>query len=447
MMLSFFNASTKKEVYQQISGLFQLTIGQISNQLELLINNEQYVQNGESVFPPHLVVEYKYGMKTHKYKYTDFLYNDIDLTMSRFDTPIDIICNLTLRCATSCIYCYADRKGNQNKHMSIDLVSKIITEANNIGVIRFKLMGGEIMLYEGWEDIVSKLITYNYQPDISIKRPLSEKDIVKWKELKAETSPIQISFDTAIKDHLYKILKVQDPYYKNIVNTFDLLEKYQINYIVHTVINQFNDNVDDIKSLSDFFKGRKYLKKWVLDAAKCSMYNGLPYSKYKTSLHKINAINDYIDQLNRTGDFPFKLQYIGVPLNHNEMSQKKKQDLFSKRNMCSGNLTSLYILPDGKVTICEELYWHPRFIIGDLTKQSILEIWNSDKARELFYLKQDTIPKDSPCSICEEFPECRKYKHICWRDTILGYGANKWYYPDLTCPKAPAVRNDIFIKN
>lgn len=37
--------------------------------------------------------------------------------MSRLDAPIDIICNLTLKCATSCIYCYADRKGNSTKHM------------------------------------------------------------------------------------------------------------------------------------------------------------------------------------------------------------------------------------------------------------------------------------------------------------------------------------------
>ena len=29
----------------------------------------------------------------------------------------------------------------------------------------------------------------------------------------------------------------------------------------------------------------------------------------------------------------------------------------------------MYILPDGKVTICEELYWNEHFIIGDVTKQ------------------------------------------------------------------------------
>lgn len=114
--------------------------------------------------------------------------------------------------------------------------------------------------------------------------------------------------------------------------------------------------------------------------------------------------------------------------------------------MCSGNLNALYILPDGKVTICEELYWHPHFIIGDLKKQTLKEIWNSQKAKDIFYLKQSSIPSDSPCSSCQDFFECRKYKHICWRDTILAYGADKWYYPDISCPKAPHINKDIAIE-
>ena len=47
-----------------------------------------------------------------------------------------------------------------------------------------------------------------------------------------------------------------------------------------------------------------------------------------------------------------------------------------------------FVLPDGKVSACEQLYWHPQFIIGDLKKQSIEEIWNSPKAWELYNLSK-----------------------------------------------------------
>lgn len=446
MMLSFFKATTKESAFQQISELLHLSASQVESKIGLLIGNDSPIQAGASSFPPQVIVEYKEGMKIDQYKYSDFLYNDVDLTMSRFDAPIDIICNLTLQCATSCVYCYADRKGNQHKRMGIETLDKIIDEAKKIGVIRFKLMGGEVMLYDGWEHIVHKLIDYGYQPDISIKRPMTEEEIIKWKELKATTNPIQISLDTAIKEHLYQILQVSDPYFEKIIETINLLEKHHVKYIVHTVLNRYNDSIDDIASLVDFFKNRKYLKKWMFDAAKCSMYNSLKYRDYKTSLEKLKPIGEYLQSINKQKIFPFELKSPGIPLNHNKLSKQQKYNLFENRTMCTGNLDAIYILPDGKVTICEELYWHPKFIIGDLTKQSIMEVWNSKKARDMFFLNQSSIPDDSPCSNCPDYTECRKYKHICWRDTLLGYGSEKWYYPDLTCPRAPFITKDIYLE-
>lgn len=39
--------------------------------------------------------------------------------------------------------------------------------------------------------------------------------------------------------------------------------------------------------------------------------------------------------------------------------------------VCSALNSHLFILPDGKVTICEQLYWNPRFIIGDAKKSGL----------------------------------------------------------------------------
>lgn len=446
MMLSFFNGITKEDAYKKIAETFNLSIDIVSSHLDKLIENGEYIRCGESTFPPRIIIEYQDGMPLHKYTYNDFLYDSIDLTMSRLEAPVDIICNLTLKCATSCIYCYADRKNHQNLRMDLDLVEDIIEQAKDLGVLRFKLMGGEIMLYKGWERIVSKMIDYGFQPDISTKRPITENEILKWKEIGATTDPIQISLDTLIKDHLYRILGVHDPYYDNIKQTFDLLEKHQVNYVVHTVVNQYNDSIEDIMSLANFFQHRRYLKNWMFDAAKCSMYNGLEYKDYKTTPENLNKIGKYVDNLNELNSFPFKLYKPSILRDFNRLPIKDKEKRFMNRTMCSGNLNALYILPDGQVTICEELYWHPHFIIGDLKKQTLKEIWNSEKAKKLFYLKQSSIPKDSPCSDCPDFADCRKYKHICWRDTILAYGFDKWYYPDISCPRAPRITKDIAVE-
>lgn len=407
--------------------------------------NEEVIRNGKSVFPPHLLIEYKEGVPKHNYVYSDFFYDEIDLNMTRLDAPSDIICNLTLQCVTSCIYCYADRKNNTHRHMPLELIERILDEAKNIGVLHFKLMGGEVLLYKGWEKIVKKMIAYGFQPDISTKYPLTEDQLIKWKELGGTVSPIQISLDTLIKNHLYEILRVKDPYYEAIINAFNLMEKHHIPYVVHTVISNRNDTVEDIKTLYEFFKGKKYLLNWAFDPAKCSMYNGREYSAYKTNKDAIQKINEYIRAINEERNFKFKLDELQIMSDFNLIPIEEKKKKFPNRRLCSGNLDSLYILPDGQVTICEELYWHPRFLLGDLNKQTLMEVWNSPKAKELFYLQQNTIQKSSPCATCEDFSECRKYKHICWRETILAYGRDKWDYPDILCPKAPHINRDIII--
>lgn len=106
---------------------------------------------------------------------------------------------------------------------------------------------------------------------------------------------------------------------------------------------------------------------------------------------------------------------------------------FFNRTFCSGLFSSLYILPDGQVTICEQLYWNKRFIVGNVKDSSIQEIWNSEAAKSLYELSQKEIPQDSLCSSCDKFKECRTYRQVCYRDIIRKYGSDKWYYPDVKC--------------
>ena len=110
---------------------------------------------------------------------------------------------------------------------------------------------------------------------------------------------------------------------------------------------------------------------------------------------------------------------------------------FLNGGICAGNYSQLFILPDGKVTICEELYWHPRFILGDINLQSLQEIWNSEVALSLYHIKQDDFSDSSACKTCNLFERCRGLKQVCYRDIVRRYGVEHWDYPDEKCPKAP----------
>lgn len=444
MMLSFFNNTELEMAFSQIASFFSIPIGKVRAHMYMLIENPSLVTNGSSVFPKNMIVEYKNSMSLHHYKPEQFVYSNPDIKISRLEYPSDIICNVTLRCRTSCFYCYADRKGNEDKQMPIELLEKIMEEAKEIGVYRFQLMGGEVLLYKDWERALRKLAECGFQPHLSTKMPLTEKHIAVFKELNF-ACPIQISLDTLIKGHLYDILNVKDPYYDQIIHTFDLLEKYQVKYIVNTVVNKRNASLDDMKSLVDFFQGKKYLTKWGMNSAKCSMYIGNSYDTYKAPVEKVREIEQYIVELKNQNYFTFKVLAPSPTRDINSYTKEEKERIFNKRNLCSGNLNALYILPDGKVTICEELYWHPRFILGDLHTQTLEEIWNSSKAKNLFFIKQSDIQDSSACKTCEDFTNCKEFLHVCWRNVILAYGRENWDYPGIFCPKAPCVHRTVFV--
>ena len=115
----------------------------------------------------------------------------------------------------------------------------------------------------------------------------------------------------------------------------------------------------------------------------------------------------------------------------NEINKRK----FFSRSYCSGPFSSLFILPNGKVTMCEELYWYPKFIVGNILEQPLNDIWNSEAALNLYYLKQSKISDDSPCKTCKDYEACRIPKQVCYRDIVRKHVTKHWDYPDVNCPK------------
>lgn len=127
--------------------------------------------------------------------------------------------------------------------------------------------------------------------------------------------------------------------------------------------------------------------------------------------------------------------------------QIHSNDFFKNRRLCTANYSSLFVLPDGQVTICEQLYWNPHFIVGDITRQSLAEIWNSEKALNLYYLQQNTLSDKSHCKTCKYFIDCRqKMGGVCWKEVISAYGTENWDFPDPSCPFAPDPYHDVYIK-
>ncbi len=101
---------------------------------------------------------------------------------------------------------------------------------------------------------------------------------------------------------------------------------------------------------------------------------------------------------------------------------------------CSAGRSSLVILPDGRVSFCERVALDERFVVGDLRKQSLMEIWRSERLMRLVYPPRELF-KGTACHECPTFEECSRLGRRCYVRAMDAYGTP--FAPDPICPAAP----------
>lgn len=213
-----------------------------------------------------------------------------------------------------------------------------------------------------------------------------------------------------------------------------MLNQYGIPIRVHTVLTKCNESVEDMQSVYNVIKDLERVVSWHIVIGEPSLY---PKSDLDISISPsaMNRIVDYLNSLDTDISIhaPSKAQDSNNPSSTVIIDFEKQKESFFSRSFCSGLFSTMYILPDGQVTMCEQLYWNKDFIIGNVLYNSILNVWNSEKACSIYYIKQKDIPSDSLCHSCKQFEQCRTYKQVCYREIVRKHGAQKWYYPDVNC--------------
>jgi radical SAM protein with 4Fe4S-binding SPASM domain len=381
----------------------------ISDIATTLINNprEAAIRFGEidSSFPQRTLIEKEeadklFGAHNKTYKIRDFFipHNMLDLQTERFYKPIEISFIINLTCATDCIYCYANKK-KQYIPLPTKRILELIDEANMLNMRNFDMTGGELFLHKDWDIILERIIQNGFVPYISTKIPIDEKTIIRYKEVGMKK--IQISIDSFDPNTLVKLLRTNNNYINKITKTFDLLEKYGIEVISHTILTSHNASFQNIEQLINKLNSYPNISSIKFDFAGYSIYlNATVNQEIMLSEKEAQHIIEKIKGLKN--DFP-KVS-VG-DISTIEDSFRYSEEKFKKRARCTGNLHQFTMLPDGKVTYCEELYWQENLIMGDLTSQSIEQMWNGS-AKEIFDRKREYFQKSSPCSSCEDFDNC-----------------------------------------
>ena len=446
-MLSFFNGEDSlSKVINNISNYYNLQYNDVMDIVSEFIYNEctlskQY-KNAFFYLPKNLIIKRENIERFTVYDKEAFnCFSEPDFIRKRLFIPLGINFQLTMNCYTDCVYCYANRKMKLGKLLSLERIVSLIEDAKSIGIINFDVNGGEVLLHPDCIEIISTLIKNNYHPYISTKIPLSIEKIKQLKQTGLKS--IQISLDSVNGEVLQKMINVDDLYVNQIKKTIASLNEEGFKITINTIITRYNSNTQLLEELVSFLSQFENIKTHRL--------SGVGYSIYKTAKNFLNCRTN--DKFINTMDTTFlrhirekypQIEFTFSPGDRKEYYLEKTMMNFCKRATCTGNLRSMLILPDGKVSICEELYNHPQFVIGDVSTHSILDVWSSEKARKLFYIEKERISEKSVCKKCEDFDFCRYNKGVCWKTILMAYGNENWDFPDPRCPHAPEMYNEIY---
>ena len=450
IILSFFDGKSKlNKVIEELAGFLKLEKTNVYKLIFPLLENDDklnFQYDGNHFHLPQKILIKKCDKKiVEKYDIRQFFIpkKDLDFKSWRLFYPLDIIFMVNTVCLTNCIYCYADRRKIMNCQIPFERLRELIQEAKKIGMRSFDLTGGEVFLYPEWEKLLKELVSNGFTPYISTKIPIGTDIIEKLKEIGIKS--IQISIDSIVKDELIRILRVKDDYYEKLLKTLENLSNSGIEIYTNTQVT--NINKGSIESLIQYLRKLKTIKRVAVGMAGFSLYNDINYFNFRSDIESVNRIESFINSLKNNPENEIEYNFPGYlsPDKYygNEMDKQKK---FNERARCSGNFYALIILPNGQVTICEELYYNPAFIIGDLNKNSIEEVWNSEKALRLYKLSKDSIKPESACKSCNQFDECHQFKGVCWKEILYAYGDENWDYPDPRCPKAPEPHRIFYLE-
>jgi radical SAM protein with 4Fe4S-binding SPASM domain len=107
---------------------------------------------------------------------------------------------------------------------------------------------------------------------------------------------------------------------------------------------------------------------------------------------------------------------------------------------CSAGRSGLMICADGKALPCERMPETAEFFCGDVTTQSIKEVWDSPRLNDKYVFFQPEMFRGEACGDCEHFASCIQRKGYCFRNTYLLLG--KLYTVPEDCPRytGPFIR-------
>ncbi len=333
--------------------------------------------------------------------------------------PVTMEWVVTRFCNRACVYCYQGAilgAKAADSSLSAERVCDILTEARRMGACNYFITGGEPLLRPDSYDILVHALRLGMKPDIISKQFIKADDARRLAE--AGLTKITLSIDSLDPAVAHKMTGIAT-YAERITQTIQHLVANGIEVTSKMVLTPIN-----FKSLQATIDGLQQLGVRSLTVE--------PYGDNLKRHSDALRINDRQLDTSKTivEEFkkrPDRTMRIGIELHGgDDHKDGHGKDGFT----CHVGTHALLFGPDGRVGKCDKELPGEEFILGDLTRQSVHEVWNSQIMIDALKPPRE-LYKGSLCYDCGDFDICHE-RARCHYDAYLTSGT--LYGPGSNCP-------------
>jgi len=305
--------------------------------------------------------------------------------------PRTIHFDITTKCNSKCIYCYAtDRLGDVDE-LSTQQILKLLDEMAELDTWTIMLSGGEPFLKKDFLKILGHLEKLGILVSILTNGMLITDSIARRLASFKNIGMIQVSLDSYIPEHHDLHRGVEGAYEKTLAGIKNL-KKYDITPHIEIVITSVNLNDID-KTIELLYK--LGIKVVTIGPVLTNTGRGC-INKKKLILNKelFKSTGEKIRELNKKYN-----DSMCITPTREFFAYSTKKSVPKKEIKCGVGKSILYISPDGLVYPCF-LSVYPESLLGDVKKESLSHIWkNSTLLKELRELNSPDIEKCKTCDL------------------------------------------------
>jgi len=348
---------------------------------------------------------------------------DVDLTVKRPNAPMSLMWMITNACPANCVYCFAERQrhGEGGAPMSLARIIELLDEAARLGVVGAMVEGGDPFLHPHIVEIVGAMIARGMHVAISTKCELSDDTVTR--SIEAGLRRLQVSIDTVDEETHVALTRAPGLLHGTLATVRRAVAAGFDQIIVNAVVTAYN------------FRQMRSLVGELASLGVTTVH----FADYTRSIYvhhdDLFLTADEIKEVANTAqELQDEFPDITVRFDREEVRP------FADRALCTAGLFSLTIHPDGKVVLCEQAPSDGPAVVGDLSTQSLVEVWNSEAIPRFLHPDRSWFG-GTACETCPDFDECHTGLGRCFIKSMKAFGV--LFGPEPDCPRAPRPRPPV----